>query len=138
MAWDSSPNGGFNAGHEPWQSSDGRHAEINAEKDLASERSVYRFYQKVLSFRKQSPAVMRGTVREYDHENRRVIAYSRQLDGEKVFVAANFSRRPVKYAIPEDMRDLSLLCGNCPDLERDGDVLKLRPYQAVVFGNVSQ
>ena len=51
MQWDGGPNGGFNAGAEPWQCVNGAFREINAAKDLASDRSVYRFYQRLLAFR---------------------------------------------------------------------------------------
>ena len=53
IAWDDSVGGGFNKGHEPWQCLNPLYSEINVAKDLESQKSVYRFYQKLLRLRKK-------------------------------------------------------------------------------------
>ncbi len=134
MAWDGSANGGFNKGHETWQCVNGNYREINVEKDLSSDRSVYRFYQKLLAFRRQSAAAMRGATKEYDHGHKQVIAYSREYQGETLFVAGNFSRRTVTYRLPEAFAGLQIRISNYDGAEQKGGELTLKPYQAVVLG----
>ena len=133
MAWDSSVNGGFNTGHEPWQCLNTSCMKINVEKDLANEKSIYRFYQKLLALRKSRELFTYGETEEYDHRNKRVIAYSRIYEGQRVFVAGNFCNKNTKYQLPEWCANASVLFSNYNKFDSDGLTITLRPYQAVVF-----
>lgn len=135
MQWNDSANAGFNAGAEPWQRMNSNYREINVEKDLSDDKSIYRFYQKLLQLKKEMPVALYGSVTEYNHENRSVIAYSREYEGDCIFIAGNFSPKPVTYRIPEEFRsgNLQVLAGNydCPQIENG--VIRFRPYEAVAF-----
>ena len=133
MAWDDSVNGGFNKGHEPWQCVNPLLTEINVRKDLESQKSVYRFYQKLLRIRKKCKEAVWGDLREYDHENRRIIAYSRTYQGRRLFVCANFSKRQTVYKLPEEIKSYRVILNNYDALGRNGQKISLRPYQAVVL-----
>lgn len=134
MQWDSTVNGGFNAGAEPWQCVNPAYREINAAADMASERSVYRFYQKLLAIRKSEPVLLNGDTIEYDPDNRNIISYSRSYKGERMLIAGNFSGRSHTFIIPGDFNtgDLRIELSNY-----DGQVIdrtmKLRPYEAILF-----
>ena len=133
MAWDDSVNGGFNRGHEPWQCVNPLFSEINVKKDLESQKSVYRFYQKLLRIRKKHEETVWGDVREYDHENRRIIAYSRTDRDRRIFVCANFSRHTTVYKLPEEIKNYRIILNNYDSLGRNGQKVRLRPYQALVL-----
>ena len=133
MAWDDSVCGGFNKGHEPWQCVNPLYSEINVSKDLKSEKSVYRFYQKLLRLRKKHEEAIWGETREYDHENRRIIAYSRTYQGKRLFVCANFSKHTTIYKLPDDVKKYKIILNNYDALGRNGQKVRLRPYQAVVL-----
>ncbi len=133
MAWNGSANGGFNAGHEPWQCVNPLYKQINAEKDLASEKSVYRFYQKLIRLKKEDPAAVYGKTEEYDHENKKVIAYSREFEGEKLFVAGNFSKKTAAYTLPGWAEGAELLLNNYETVQLSGRSVTLKPYQAIVW-----
>ena len=133
MAWDDSVNGGFNKGHEPWQCVNPLLTEINVRKDLESKKSVYRFYQKLLRIRKKCKEAVWGDLREYDHENRRIIAYSRTYQGRRLFVCANFSKHQAVYKLPEEVKNYKIILNNYDALGRNGQKIRLRPYQAVVL-----
>ena len=133
IAWDDSVNGGFNKGHVPWQCVNPLYPEINVKKDLESKRSVYRFYRKLLKIRKKYEEAVFGETREYDHENRRIIAYSRTRRGKSLFVCANFSRRTTIYKLPDDVKKYKIILNNYDALGRKGQKVRLRPYQAVVL-----
>jgi oligo-1,6-glucosidase len=133
MAWDDSVNGGFNQGTEPWQKGDLSYREINVARDLGSDRSIYRYYQKVLDIKKNNGIAIHGKTREFDHENRKVIAYSREYEGSKLFVVGNFSRKTVRYKLPEEAKGMSVLLNNYPEVnEKDGTIV-LEPYQALLY-----
>ncbi|MBR2286635.1 MAG: alpha-glucosidase [Clostridia bacterium] len=61
MAWDGSATAGFTSG-TPWLALHSRFRDINVQADLASEKSVYRFYQALLSLRASAPAFLDGTL----------------------------------------------------------------------------
>ena len=134
MQWDGSVNAGFNRGHAPWQCVNPNYPEINVKKDLASERSVYRFYQQLLALKKTDAAALYGSVKEHERDNKKIVAYSREYEGRRLFVAGNFSKRPVRFALPEEAKGLKLLLNNYESASvQDGAVL-LKPYQALVWG----
>jgi len=133
IAWDDSVGGGFNKGHEPWQCLNPLYSEINVAKDLESQKSVYRFYQKLLRLRKKHEEAVWGETREYDHENRRVIAYSRTYRGKRLFVCANFSKHTTIYKLPDDVKKNKIILNNYDALGRNGQKVRLKPYQAVVL-----
>ncbi len=133
MAWNGGACGGFNKGHEPWQSLHTDYEKINAEKDLAAEKSVYRFYQKLLAIKKTNPAAISGRVEEYDHENKAIVAYSREGEGNRLFVLGNFSKRPVKYTLPGWTKYAETLLDNYGGFSASQGTVTLKPYQAVVL-----
>ena len=134
MQWNSSVNGGFNNGHEPWQCVNPAYKEINVEKDLSSDKSIYRFYQKLLQIKKTNEIAIYGATHQHDHENKKIIAYSRSYMDEKLFVAGNFSKRTTKYKLPDWVNTSEIMLNNYPDLVINDRVISLKPYQAVVFG----
>lgn len=133
MSWDDSVNGGFNTGTTPWQKGDLSYKEINVKKDLNSEKSIYRFYQKLLEIKKNDPVAIYGETKEYDHGNKRIIAYSREYEGKKLFVMANFSRKETSYRPDTQFMKGRVLLNNYDDLKRDETTVSLKPYQAVVM-----
>ena len=107
--------------------------EINAEKDLRAERSVYRYYQRLLEIKKTREAAISGEVREVDPGNRKVVAYVRGSEGKRLFVAGNFTKRPVRFALPDWVGGARLLLDNGGGTDvRDG-IITLKPYQAAVW-----
>ncbi|MBQ4251554.1 MAG: alpha-glucosidase [Erysipelotrichaceae bacterium] len=133
IAWDDTVNGGFNQGAETWQKVNPNYREINVQKDLNSRHSIYRYYQKLLKIKKSDETAILGETVEYDHDNRRVIAYSRQYNGRRLFVAGNFSAKTVEYQLPIWIATGKLLLNNYDELERNGLKVTLKPYQALVF-----
>ena len=142
IAWNDSTNGGFNDGHAPWQCVNPLYPEINIKKDIESENSVYRFYRKLLRIRKTHEAAVMGEIQEYDHENRRVIAYSRTYQEKKLFICANFSKHTTIYNFPDELGKYKIVLNNyqvdgrptpLPFIGRKGQKLILKPYQAIVL-----
>ncbi len=132
MQWDDSVNAGFNKGTEPWQCVNPSYKVINAKNDLASDKSIYRYYQKLLAIKRGNDTAIYGETEEYDHDNRQVIAYCRQYLGNRLFVIGNFSKRQALYTLPSWLQGAEVLLSN-ESLEKDGLTLKLKPYQAIVF-----
>jgi glycosidase len=134
MQWDGTVNAGFNKGAQPWQSVNSAYRDINAEKDLASDKSVYRFYQKLTDIKKTDQTAIYGDTIEYDPDNRRIIMYSRSYQGRRLLVAGNFSGKETECIIPPDfaLTDLKVKLSNYEN-PQIGRVMKLRPYEAILF-----
>ncbi len=133
MQWDDSVNGGFNEGHEPWQCVNPDYRIINVKKDLESGKSIYRFYQNLLKIKKTNETAIYGETCEYDHDNRRIVSYSRTWNRKKLFVIGNFSSHETTYRMPEMLNAGEILINNYDDIKIDGLDIHLKPYQAVVF-----
>ena len=136
MQWDSSVNAGFNAGTAPWQCMNPNYKDINVEADLASDKSVYRFYQEVLRLRKSEPALIYGNTVEYYPDDRQVIAYCRSLGGTRFLVVGNFSASRADFIMPSDFEldELKIRLTNQgrTDAETE-EIMQLKPYEAILF-----
>ena len=133
MAWDDTVNGGFNKGQKPWQCVNPSYRQINVQRDLNANRSIYRFYQRLLKIRKENDAAIYGKTIEIDHAHKKVLAYARAYKGKRLFIAANFSKGNVRYTLPAWTRKAKLLLSNYDELEQHRAAVILKPYQAVVF-----
>lgn len=135
VRWDDSVNNGFNTGHEPWQNPMMPLVDVSLEKDLKSDKSVFRYYQKVLELKKTDPVAVNGNITEYDHDNKRVVAYSRFIDKDGLFVFGNFSEKETTYKLPAEIlacQKKLVLSNYDKNIEADG-TYTLRPYEALVY-----
>jgi 1,4-alpha-glucan branching enzyme len=66
-------------------------------------KELYHFYRRLMRFRKNHPALRKGTIRILKKfVSQKTIVYERQLGDQKIVVAANFSRSPQTLNIPLD------------------------------------
>lgn len=99
MQWDaSSTAGGFSSG-EPWLPVNPETAAVNVEAQRGDPASMFELYRRLISERRSSPALRRGSYRSIAAP-KSVFAYIREADGERRLVALNFSSRPARVAIP--------------------------------------
>ena len=136
MQWDGSANAGFNEGTAPWQCMNPNYRKINVEADLASDKSIYRFYQKVLEIRRSEPALLYGRTIEYYPDDRQVIAYSRDYGGKRFLIVGNFSASRADFIMPGDFEldELSIRLTNLDRTEAETEeIMQLKPYEALLF-----
>ncbi len=136
MQWDDSVNAGFNAGAEPWQCMNVNYTEINAKKDMASDKSVFRYYREVLNLKKTDRAAIYGKPELHDADHKQIVCFTRALDnGEGLLVLGNFSNKNAKYKLSPELRKLAkneILSNFDGHIVNNGE-WTLRPYEAVVF-----
>jgi glycosidase len=136
MQWNSSVNAGFNTGAKPWQCINPDYKKINVEADLASGRSIYRFYQKLLALRKSEPTLLYGNTIEYYPDDRQVISYSRCYGDKRFLIVGNFSGVRADFIMPSDF-ELDELSIRMTNLDRSdtqiAEVMHLKPYEAILF-----
>src|SRR6056297_798326 len=144
MQWNGRKYGGF-SGTEPWIPMGRRYAEINVEKYLSSERSLYKEYRKLISFRKKTAALGYGTFEPVESSHEQLIVFIKRHQQGDYLVCANLSARDAQSRI--DFLPASLSEAVAMDLEYSNykrtplqdqelkkGILNLRPYEACILG----
>lgn len=114
----------------PWIPEHASADEINLESDLASQKSVFRYYQKLLKIRKESRAIRYGNFHDLTNGKGNFV-YERDMDGEKILVVCNFEKES----------EISLPCGKytlllANYLDRTDENRPFRPYEAAVYKRI--
>ena len=135
--WDDTENAGFTTG-SPWIMVNPNYKEINAKDQLEREDSVFRYYQKLISLRKQHEIIVYGSYDLLLPEDRELYVYTRTLKNEKLLVVCNFYGNTRIFALPGGWtkETSKLLIGNYGDLlyARDNrNTVFIRPYEALVL-----
>ena len=125
MPWNGEAGGGFNSGAKPWLPLYPSYKEINAEADMASEKSVFRYYRDLLALRRESEVLRRGSFRDITGEAKTHFLYSRENDCEEMIVLCNFEKE-TEIALPEGCRRI---LGNYPAHTSN----TFAPYEAAVY-----
>lgn len=126
MQWDGSPHAGFTDG-EPWIETAPNYPEINAEKAVADETSVFYTYKKLIEMRHEMEILTSGDIRPMLMKDRNLFVYERTLDGESLLVIANYSDKYVAW--PEEVaRDGEVLISNYDVKDNE-----LRPFEALMI-----
>ena len=135
MQWNDQKHAGFTAG-EPWFLVNPNYQDINVEKDMHSEKSIFQFYKSLIALRKNREyenVFVDGNTKPMYMEEDHIFAYERiAKDGNhKVLVLSNYQN--CDYELPVEGAYGSVLMNNYPELEiRDGKYF-LKPYQTVIL-----
>lgn len=127
IAWTGGENFGFGTG-KPWITLHSRGAEVNAEKDAQSEKSVRRFYKELLQFRKQSKAIRYGSFADLTAQ-KGCFVYQRTYGEEQVLVVCNFDR---ENTIRVPAGDYRLVLSNYGHTSRQAGG-GYQPFETAVF-----
>jgi len=133
--WNEDQNAGFSTG-KPWLKVNPRYTEINLEKDLNSEDSIFRYYQKLTALRREHPAIVKGDLSFELESHPQIIMYLRTCEEETLLVVANYSCETVKFALPEHLEKSKFqrILTNLESTEEDLRLKKaLLPWEASVY-----
>ncbi len=129
MQWDNSHSAGFTQS-EPWYAVNPNYNEINANKALENEHSIFYYYQKLIALRKQYQILVDGTFELLYKEHESIFAYTRIWNTQKWLIVCNFYEKPVVFEYAgkgkvilsnyEQQQILSL------------EKITLRPYEAMI------
>lgn len=137
MQWDNSPQAGFTTG-TPWLKVNGNYIRINAAQALQDPDSVFHYYQRLLSLRRELPVMVYGEYIPVLPDHPQLFAWERILGDERLLVVNNFSAEPVRADLSGLIgeEEFSLFLANYPDfaMAEDG-VYSLRPWEAFVLYN---
>lgn len=136
MQWNAGKNAGFSEG-EPWIMVNPNYVTINAEAELADPDSVFHYYQKLISLRRESQwkdVIVYGSYTLLSPEDENVFSYLREKDGVTLLVVCNLTPRAVEYTLPEGTpaEAKALLISNTENAACAGTI-SLAPWQASVW-----
>ncbi|MCI9597970.1 MAG: alpha-glucosidase [Firmicutes bacterium] len=129
MQWDDTEQAGFTTG-TPWMPVNPNYREINAKAALEDPDSVFYYYQKLISLRKEYPVIVHGTYQLLLADSEELFVYERAFGAEKLLVACSFVDKETEFQVPEEFAEGKRLISNYKEPGRDG---KLRPYEAFVI-----
>ncbi|MBZ6488892.1 alpha,alpha-phosphotrehalase [Priestia aryabhattai] len=136
VQWSDEPNAGFTKG-KPWINPGDNYREINVEKALDDEDSIFYFYQKLIALRKQYEIITYGNYELILGEDEQIFAYIRNGADEKLLVINNFYGSETIFQLPENLTfegyHSEILLSNYEDSSKEFKQVLLRPYESIVY-----
>lgn len=131
MQWSEEDQAGFTKG-KPWIEVNENYKKINASQQLKDPDSIFHYYKKLVSLRKEYDVIAYGDFEALDVKNPSVMAYRRTYKGETLVAASNFYGKEAVWNPETDLKDHQYLLGNYsgPLPEK---VTVLRPYETRLY-----
>jgi oligo-1,6-glucosidase len=133
VQWNDSENAGFTTG-KPWIKINPNYKEINVEKALLDEDSVFYFYKKLIDLRKCHPVFVYGDYKPVLEEREQLYAYLRTYQNESLFFIANFSENNEIVKIPQEINisKAELLISNYKEYQNLNEIT-LKAYETRIY-----
>ena len=129
MQWNNSAHAGFTTG-TPWLEVGTSYKEVNVEAEIASDNSVFAFYQQLIKLRQSLPIIAKGDYHDLAPDNTQVFCYERHYQEQRLTILGNFYGEPCTYSLKEHGE---LLVNNYSDYQEVNGEIILKPYQVLVF-----
>ncbi|HCN75190.1 glycoside hydrolase family 13 protein [Pseudolactococcus plantarum] len=126
MQWSNDKNAGFSDG-KPWLKINPRFSEINAKADMASERSIFKYYQTLIQLRKNNKIFLEGSYELLFPDDEHLFIYKRTLHGETWLIVANLSETMIDSPFENEKAEMMIT-----NMGRRTLSEQLRPYEAFI------
>ena len=145
MQWDEGKNAGFSKDEniKSWIKLTGSQTITNVEKQLSNENSIFNHYKKMINLRqngKYSDCLTFGDFIPVPLENKKIIAYVRKYESQKVLCISNFSEKRQEIKLSEiakvlgekEIRVGEILINNFDGFEKDGEKVAFEGFQSLL------
>ena len=132
MQWNTSEHAGFTDG-TPWLPVNDNYKEINVEVQENDPNSPLNYFRKMVELRKTNPVLIYGDYELVFPDHEKVYAYTRSLEDQKMLILLNFSEDEVQLNLPEGLNKGDVLIYNLAEVKKEGNLVNLQAYQAVIF-----
>lgn len=132
--WTSDSNAGFTKG-KPWLRVNPNYTQINAATQLDDVNSVLSYYKKLIALRKSKDyedVITYGTTIPCEKEKSGFMAFYRKDRDCTLFVLANLTKNPIKYALPTSYKKILLTNYETSEFPSSTEI-SLKPYQSIIF-----
>ena len=131
MQWSDAAHAGFSDA-EPWLPLTGDWRTRNVERMSADPGSLLSPYRRLLTTRRQEPALQTGAYREVLLRGP-VLAYERSLGEDRILVMLNFSAEPQTVELPPAYGHGELILSTQPDPPASLHPIELRPDEGLLI-----
>jgi alpha-glucosidase len=90
LPWTAAADGGFGS-NKPWLPFDPAHRAYNVEAQEADTDSVLNWTRQLIATRQSNPALREGSIRLLDQESDQIVAFERELGGDRLACVFNLS-----------------------------------------------
>lgn len=136
VQWNGEPHGGFTKG-TPWLEVAGNYKEVNVQKALEDENSVFYYYQGLIALRKEVKVITTGDYTDLAPEHTQLFCYQRRSDKQTLICINNYYAEPLEYELPMnlELHKGKYIIGNYPELltMQPTRSVKLKPYECRVL-----
>ena len=131
MQWNGEKNAGFTTGI-PWYKINPNFSEINVESDKASEKSVFKYYQRLIKLRHSEEILTKGNYEELLEDDKNIFAYKRNLDSKSWLIIANMTGNILSLkALQPDLKNYTKLVLH--NYKGKIAMNELKPYEACIL-----
>lgn len=130
MQWNEEKNAGFTTG-TPWMKVNPNYMKINVKEQLNREDSLWNYYKRLIALRKSEDyreVLTYGTISPKYLEYEDIMAFTREENGQRILVAANFGREevclPLEAPVKKILSANVSLIGESSDEEADSYGIK--------------
>ncbi|WP_018393473.1 alpha,alpha-phosphotrehalase [Bacillus sp. 37MA] len=134
VQWSDDEQAGFTSG-TPWIGVADNYPEVNVEKTLQDQDSIFHHYQQLIQLRKKYDVITYGDYVLLFADDPQIFAYTRNWNGEKLLVISNFYGKEVNVDLEAHMTDThpEILLSNYNDSPESLGQLRLRPYESIIY-----
>ncbi|MBU3810224.1 MAG: alpha-glucosidase [Candidatus Niameybacter stercoravium] len=136
VQWDDTEAAGFTTG-TPWIKVNPNYKRINVELERAHPDSIFKFYQRMISFYKLHPVLTWGHFRPILENHPKVIGYIRENKKEKFLILINLSKKETFIDLGnKQLSDRQLVMYTARDGEAsiiDKGRLNLKPFEGLIY-----
>lgn len=129
VQWDDSEYAGFSR-VKPWLQVNKNKSYINAKKEMEDGNSIFHYYQKLISLRKNNPVIKEGQYVDLLPNNKKVFAYKRALNGQEFIVVSNFTNKTIKNPLFNKLNEYKMVLSNYNDTNGI-----LKPFETQIYQN---
>ena len=128
--WNDHKFAGFST-HQPWIDLNPNYKEINAKKDMISEKSIYKYFKKLFEIRKSYQVFTDGNYVSIDRNHPKLWIYERNSEDEQALIISSFSKE--KQIIDfSKYQDMNLLISNDEHIKLS-DKTEIPAYYTAIF-----
>ena len=119
MQWNDQEHAGFTQG-QPWLEVAANYPEINAEKAVADDDSVFHYYRKLIKLRKELAVITTGDYTDLMPDHPQLFCYRRQSDKQTLVCINNYYGQEAECQLPEtlNVKQGRYILGNYSDSQQ--------------------
>ena len=131
MQWNNKKNAGFTEG-KPWYKVNPNFTEINVESDKLSKKSIFRYYQQLITLRHKEDILIKGDYQELLEDDKNIFAYQRSWKNKSWLILVNMTEKDLSLnELHDNLKNYKKIILHNYLNQKLEDILK--PYEAYIL-----